>query len=268
MKNRFFCVVMVQLSVLCLPLQAQNAPARGGQSHRGPATVEGIWQLCTFQKGETGETEIHLAPVLKVVSGDGTYNDIIIKTTAGGCVITGSGRYTKANDSLLVFQPSKLRHLDTGAPKADSVTFRLEGPQWMLLERKPATGEEPAAERNMDAPAPAARQQSHDGKRRHPPEGCYLPEGRTPQDGSGSRTAGQRTRQETAAASHQRNGNHGRLGCRSQLDERRLNREIFNGYYAQGGAAVWLRPLFCFFWWSGPATGVRPQRLSTLSAAA
>ena len=146
MKNRFFCVVMVQLSVLCLPLQAQNAPARGGQSHRGPATVEGIWQLCTFQKGETGETEIHLAPVLKVVSGDGTYNDIIIKTTAGGCVITGSGRYTKANDSLLVFQPSKLRHLDTGAPKADSVTFRLEGPQWMLLERKPATGEEPAAE--------------------------------------------------------------------------------------------------------------------------
>ena len=146
MKNRFFCVVMVLLSVLCLPLQAQNAPARGGQSHRGPATVEGIWQLCTFQKGETGETEIHLAPVLKVVSGDGTYNDIIIKTTAGGCVITGSGRYTKANDSLLVFQPSKLRHLDTGAPKADSVTFRLEGPQWMLLERKPATGEEPAAE--------------------------------------------------------------------------------------------------------------------------
>lgn len=137
---------MVLLSVLCLPLQAQNAPARGGQSHRGPATVEGIWQLCTFQKGETGETEIHLAPVLKVVSGDGTYNDIIIKTTAGGCVITGSGRYTKANDSLLVFQPSKLRHLDTGAPKADSVTFRLEGPQWMLLERKPATGEEPAAE--------------------------------------------------------------------------------------------------------------------------
>lgn len=146
MKNRFFCVVMVLLSVLCLPLQAQNAPARGGQSHRGPATVEGIWQLCTFQKGETGETEIHLAPVLKVVSGDGTYNDIIIKTTAGGCVITGSGRYTKANDSLLVFQPSKLRHLDAGAPKADSVTFRLEGPQWMLLERKPATGEEPAAE--------------------------------------------------------------------------------------------------------------------------
>ena len=146
MKNRFFCVVMVLLSVLCLPLQAQNAPARGGQSHRGPATVEGIWQLCTFQKGETGETEIHLAPVLKVVSGDGTYNDIIIKTTAGGCVITGSGRYTKANDSLLVFLPSKLRHLDAGAPKADSVTFRLEGPQWMLLERKPATGEEPAAE--------------------------------------------------------------------------------------------------------------------------
>ena len=146
MKNRFFCVVMVLLSVLCLPLQAQNAPARGGQSHRGPATVEGIWQLCTFQKGETGETEIHLAPVLKVVSGDGPYNDIIIKTTAGGCVITGSGRYTKANDSLLVFLPSKLRHLDAGAPKADSVTFRLEGPQWMLLERKPATGEEPAAE--------------------------------------------------------------------------------------------------------------------------
>ena len=146
MKNRFFCVVMVLLSVLCLPLQAQNAPARGGQSHRGPATVEGIWQLCTFQKGETGETEIHLAPVLKVVSGDGTYNDIIIKTTAGGCDITGSGRYTKANDSLLVLQPSKLRHLDAGAPKADSVTFRLEGPQWMLLERKPATGEEPAAE--------------------------------------------------------------------------------------------------------------------------
>ena len=146
MKNRFFCVVMVLLSVLCLPLQAQNAPASGGQSHRGLATVEGIWQLCTFQKGETGETEIHLAPVLKVVSGDGTYNDIIIKTTAGGCVITGSGRYMKANDSLLVFQPSKLRHLDAGAPKADSVTFRLEGPQWMLLERKPATGEEPAAE--------------------------------------------------------------------------------------------------------------------------
>ena len=137
---------MVLLSVLCLPLQAQNAPAPGGQSHRGPATVEGIWQLCTIQKGETGETEIHLAPVLKVVSGDGTYNDIIIKTTAGGCVITGSGRYTKANDSLLVFQPSRLRHLDAGVPKADSVTFRLEGPQWMLLERKPATGEEPAAE--------------------------------------------------------------------------------------------------------------------------
>ena len=184
MKNRFFCVVMVLLSVLCLPLQAQNAPARGGQSHRGPATVEGIWQLCTFQKGETGETEIHLAPVLKVVSGDGTYNDIIIKTTAGGCVITGSGRYTKANDSLLVFLPSKLRHLDAGAPKADSVTFRLEGPQWMLLERKPATGEEPAAEiwmRLRQQPGSKAMMESGDTLQK----GATLQKGERPKMGQG-----------------------------------------------------------------------------------
>lgn len=184
MKNRFFCVVMVLLSVLCLPLQAQNAPAPGGQSHRGPATVEGIWQLCTFQKGETGETEIHLAPVLKVVSGDGTYNDIIIKTTAGGCVITGSGRYTKANDSLLVFQPSKLRHLDTGAPKADSVTFRLEGPQWMLLERKPATGEEPAAEiwmRLRQQPGSKAMMENGDTLQK----GATLQKGERPKMGQG-----------------------------------------------------------------------------------
>ena len=184
MKNRFFCVVMVLLSVLCLPLQAQNAPARGGQSHRGPATVEGIWQLCTFQKGETGETEIHLAPVLKVVSGDGTYNDIIIKTTAGGCVITGSGRYTKANDSLLVFLPSKLRHLDAGAPKADSVTFRLEGPQWMLLERKPATGEEPAAEiwmRLRQQPGSKAMMENGDTLQK----GATLQKGERPKMGQG-----------------------------------------------------------------------------------
>ena len=146
MKNSVFCVAMAVMAVFSLPLHAQNAPAMGDQSFRGSATVEGIWQKCTFQKGESGETEIYLAPILKIISGDGTYNDVIIKTTAGGCVITGNGRYVKANDSLLVFQPAKMKRFDTEEPRADSATFRLEGPQWMLLERKPVAGEEPSAE--------------------------------------------------------------------------------------------------------------------------
>ena len=146
MKNSVFCVAMAVMAVFSLPLHAQKAPAMCDQSFRGSATVEGIWQKCTFQKGESGETEIYLAPILKIISGDGTYNDIIIKTTAGGCVITGNGRYVKANDSLLVFQPAKMKRFDTEEPRADSATFRLEGPQWMLLERKPVAGEEPSAE--------------------------------------------------------------------------------------------------------------------------
>lgn len=146
MKNSVFCVAMAVMAVFSLPLHAQNAPVLGDQSFRGSATVEGIWQKCTFQKGESGETEIYLAPILKIISGDGTYNDVIIKTTAGGCVITGNGRYVKANDSLLVFQPAKMKRFDTEEPRADSATFRLEGPQWMLLERKPVAGEEPSAE--------------------------------------------------------------------------------------------------------------------------
>ena len=212
MKNSVFCVAIAVMAVFSLPLHAQNAPVLGDQSFRGSATVEGIWQKCTFQKGESGETEIYLAPILKIISGDGTYNDVIIKTTAGGCVITGNGRYVKANDSLLVFQPAKMKRFDTEEPRADSATFRLEGPQWMLLERKPVAGEEPSAEIWM--------------RLRRQPGSMPMLEGNEG-DQKGMRPMGRHRGQQGKGrpARSQRQQRHGRVGRGPQLDERRLNDE-------------------------------------------
>lgn len=136
-------VILGFLAVLCaftvMPLQAQNAPRMPEGGFPAP-TMEGFWQLCTFQKDDKGEVSLHLSPIIKTISADGTYATVIAKTTSGGSMIAESGTSTKLNDSTLVLTPRGPRKMDAEI-KSDTVTFHLKGPQWLIIESKLADGQ-------------------------------------------------------------------------------------------------------------------------------
>lgn len=126
------------LAVVCLlafqPVMAQETPMTPeGETRK--SSIEGFWQLCTFQKDDKGEVALHLAPVLKCFSADGAYTTLITKTTAGGSLISETGRVEKLNDSVLVLTPRSMRHNELQS-KPDTVTFHLQGAQWIVIDCK------------------------------------------------------------------------------------------------------------------------------------
>lgn len=134
MIKKIFSWAILFLAAFSLTARAQDEAPQGGPRPHRQATLEGIWQLCTFQKSDSGKLELHLAPVLKILSSDGHYQTIVIKTTAGGCVITGQGTYQKQTDTTYVETP--VQRPDAPAAQQQTITYHLQGPQWMVLDFK------------------------------------------------------------------------------------------------------------------------------------
>lgn len=139
MRHKIFSLTVMLFAALNLSLSAQEAPQSGHSGAPGPpkSSLEGLWQLCTFQKSDSGSIELHLAPVLRILSRDGSYQTVVIKTTAGGCVVTGMGKFEKTSDSTYVEKPQG-RPGEAQSAKEQTVTFHLQGPQWLVLDFKNA----------------------------------------------------------------------------------------------------------------------------------
>ena len=134
MTNLWRIMVFALLAAICSPIAAQEnngTPQQKGP--RQPATFDGAWQLCIFQQGESGEYEVKLLPVLKLIAPDGSYTNLLL----GGdnkCGIAEQGTYTKVNDSTLTETPKAGRHNEE-TPAGQQITFNLQGPQWMVIDR-------------------------------------------------------------------------------------------------------------------------------------
>jgi hypothetical protein len=138
MRRVILNLVAALLTTLCLPAVAQQS-INGGSRFAGTqdkVTLEGIWQLCKFQKSDSGRYECHVLPVIKIITKDGAYHDLLIRTAGGISGIVEQGTYKKENDTTIVVIPE----LIPGSPQQDVVekkmTFHLQGPQWMVIERQ------------------------------------------------------------------------------------------------------------------------------------
>lgn len=124
------------LSMPTLTLSAQQEaaprPAKPG--------LQGIWQLCTL-KDVDGQVEMHLMPYLKILSGDGTFTNVLIRVTEGGSKTTESGTYTIDNDTIYteaIAQSTDSAMLGYRHP----VTYHLQDPRWLITEyKKPGNDE-------------------------------------------------------------------------------------------------------------------------------
>lgn len=145
MRKVILNLVVALLTTFCLPILGQQ-PINGGSPFAGPqdnVALEGIWQLCKFQKSDSGRYECHVLPVIKIMTKGGTYHDLLIRTAGGVSGIAEQGTYKKENDTTIVVTPE----LIPGGPQQDVVekkmTFHLQGPQWMVIEQKaPDNGKE------------------------------------------------------------------------------------------------------------------------------
>lgn len=145
MRRVILNLVAALLTTLCLPALAQQAII-GGSAFRGPqdnVTLEGIWQLCKFQKSDSGRYECHVLPVIKIITKDWTFHDILIRTAGGVSGIAEQGSYKKENDTTLVAISEPLPGSQEKGSEEKKMTFHLQGPQWMVIEHKvPDAGKE------------------------------------------------------------------------------------------------------------------------------
>ena len=125
------------LAANCLPLTAHdNSRSRQAEAEQATkAMLEGIWQLCRFQTGDSGRYDVRALPVLKIISADGTYSNLSIGVRGGGCGIAEQGTLAKQNDSTLVETPS-VNAADGQQAAPQQLTYKLQGGQWMVIDRK------------------------------------------------------------------------------------------------------------------------------------
>ncbi len=130
MKKHFFFLFAL-LTTCFAPLLAQQQ----GPAPQGKAGLEGTWQLCKFQKNDSGKYDLHVLPVLKIVQSDGRYQTLLIFSR--GCNIGEQGTYKTENDSILVETPMASPNETANVKKG---IFHLQGPQWMVIDRKSTEG--------------------------------------------------------------------------------------------------------------------------------
>lgn len=154
-KNHIICALsIITFAVVCMPAFAQNtqqrqqrqAPTRGGQNMSGMmgfkhSPLEGVWQACNI-KETGGQVHMQLVPCLKLVGSTGMYQDITIKTSAEGSVVTENGMYIQLNDST--FKREITACTDTVAAKKYNKTIRTEvqGNNWLVIAYASADGKE------------------------------------------------------------------------------------------------------------------------------
>lgn len=143
MRRVILSIVAIFLATFSLQSLAQQANTERPkmQEPKGNPTLEGIWQLCKFQKSDSGQYELHVLPVVKTVASNGAYSTILLSGSAGGCGIVGQGTYAKENDTTLVETPLVDPRAEGEAAVASKLVFHLQGPQWMVLDRPGAAGE-------------------------------------------------------------------------------------------------------------------------------
>ena len=134
MTKKFFSWAVLLFMMFELTAAAQDKTSQGEFRPHHQTSLEGIWQLCSFQTSDSGKLALHLAPVLKILSNDGHYQTVFIKTTTGGCVITNQGTYQKQTDSTYIETP--LHPLDAETGIQQTVTYHLKGTQWMVIDFK------------------------------------------------------------------------------------------------------------------------------------
>ena len=137
MKKIWKSLFIMLLAVAALPVSAQEGEdgKRPEQGEKMKPTLDGVWQLCIFQKGDSGRIEMRVLPVLKTITADGSYCNIGLGMMGSGCGIAGQGKYEKQNDSTLVEKPQ------AGPRQKEQVTeqqltYHLQGPQWLVIDRK------------------------------------------------------------------------------------------------------------------------------------
>jgi len=140
MRRVILSLVAALLTTLSLPILAQKSNP-GGPGPQENATLEGIWQLCKFQKSDSGSYEVHLMPVIKVITKDGAYHDIFIRTVGGISGIAEQGTLKKENDTTLVLIPEVGPRAEGSVALEKKLTFHLQGLQWMVIDFKAADTE-------------------------------------------------------------------------------------------------------------------------------
>jgi hypothetical protein len=137
MRRVLLSLVAALLTTFSLPSLAQQANMSGpaGPGPKVNPTLEGIWQLCKFQKSDSGQFELHVLPVIKIISKDGAYHDMVLRGEGGGCGIAEEGTFKKENDTTLILTPQADPQAQEQAVSEKKVVFHLQGPQWMVIER-------------------------------------------------------------------------------------------------------------------------------------
>lgn len=144
MKKIAFVSSFILLCLMALPAMAQddqNVQKHEGQrpqnQHRSfrpqmmrGNSLEGIWQMCTLEEKD-GKANVKSLPCLKIIGGDGLYQNIQIHPE-GGCVLSEIGNYRAKNDSIFsrrVFSASD----STYKQQADSVKATIKGRRWLII---------------------------------------------------------------------------------------------------------------------------------------
>lgn len=104
------------------------------QGSEEPGLV-GFWQLCAISQSETGEPQMNLMPLLKIIGDDGSYTEVLIRTTGGGCSVVTDGKYEIKDDSTLVVTSVGMG----GGPMGGGMPQRGEGGE--MAEGAPQQGE-------------------------------------------------------------------------------------------------------------------------------
>lgn len=99
-KTRFTIPVSFNLTKADRTVPSFKLVVQGGQPVKNK-TMQGVWQLCRVDSVELGY-QISLLPFLKILSGDNTFMNMVVKAEMGGSMILAQGKYELPSDNIYV----------------------------------------------------------------------------------------------------------------------------------------------------------------------
>ena len=162
-------IALVLLTSVQFAVLAQE-PAQGEPQAEEQLSPVGFWQLCVLSQGQSGELEMNLMPLLKIIGEEGSYTEVLIRTTGGGCSVVTEAKYEIKDDSTMTVtteghrggpmgggmpQQGEGGEMPDGMPQpgqgggmqqSQDLKYSLYGEQWMMLEYTSRAMRMPGAE--------------------------------------------------------------------------------------------------------------------------
>lgn len=204
MKKTLLTLIVILTTAFGLTCMAQNA------EQTTVNTLEGNWQMCMFQQGDSGKFNIRILPIIKTYSPAGTFTTLITRSFGGSCGIVDEGTFKKAEDSTLV---------ETSTEET-TYTYHLKGQQWLVLDSKDAEGKTTHQIWMRLRKMPNAKQTMESIMKGEGPRGFGRPgrEGMRPQFKPGNDTQSPKGRRGGQRRGFGNNGNFQRGGNDSPID--------------------------------------------------